>query len=65
MTMKMFFAQLNDQSSIHVQADRMVVDDGMIYIYDGDQLVALADVSVVLHAHFSAKAPLNRGGGIG
>ena len=53
--MKMFFAQLSDQSSIHVQADRMEVKDNMIYIYDGDQLVALADVSVVLHAHFSAK----------
>lgn len=51
--MKMLFAQLSDKSSIHVQADRMVVEDNMTYIYDGDQLVAMVDVSMILHAHFS------------
>lgn len=51
--MKMFFAQLSDKSSIHVPADRMEVVDNMTYIYDGDRLVAMADVSVILHAHFS------------
>ena len=50
--MKMFFAQLSDKSYIHVPADRMEVEDNMTYIYDGDQLVAMADVSVILHAHF-------------
>lgn len=50
--MKMFFAQLCDKSYIHVPADRMEVIDNMTYIYDGDQLVAMADVSVILHAHF-------------
>ena len=50
--MKMFFAQLSDKSYIHVPADRMEVVDNMTYIYDGDQLVAMADVSVILHAHF-------------
>lgn len=50
--MKMFFAQLSDKSSIHVPADSMEVIDNMAYIYDGDQLVAMVDVSVILHAHF-------------
>ena len=50
--MKMFFAQLSDDSYIHVRADRMEVVDNMTYIYDGDQLVALADIGVILHAHF-------------
>lgn len=50
--MKMFFAQLSDKSYIHIPADRMEVEDNMTYIYDGDQLVAMADVSVILHAHF-------------
>ena len=50
--MKMFFAQLTDKSYIHTPADRMEVIDNMTYIYDGSQLVAMADVSVILHAHF-------------
>jgi hypothetical protein len=48
----MFFAQLSDKSYIYVPADRMKEEDNMIYVYDGDQLVAMADVSVILHAHF-------------
>jgi hypothetical protein len=48
-----FFAQLSDNSFIHVPADRMEVIDNMTYIYDGNQLVAMVDVSVILHAHFS------------
>ena len=50
--MKMFFGQLSDKSYIHVPADRMEVNDNMTYVYDGDQLVAMVDVSMVLHAHF-------------
>ena len=51
--MKMFFAQLSDKSTIKVTADRMEVADNMTYVYEGDQLVAMVDVSVILHAHFS------------
>lgn len=54
--MKMLFVQLSDKSYIHIPADRMEVSDNMTYIYDGDQLVAMADVSVILHAHFSYTA---------
>lgn len=53
--MKMFFAQLVDQSSIHIPADRMEMIDNMVYVYDGDNLVAMADVGVILHAHFGTK----------
>lgn len=51
--MKFFFAQLSDKSYIHVPADRMEVNDNMAYVYEGSRLVALIDVSVILHAHFS------------
>ena len=49
----MLFVQLSDKSYIHIPADRMEVSDNMTYIYDGNQLVAMADVSMILHAHFS------------
>lgn len=49
--MKMFFAQLSDKSTIKVTADRMEVADNMAYVYDGDQLVAMVDVSMILFAH--------------
>lgn len=51
--MKMFFAQLADKSYIHVPADRMEVRDNMAYIYDGNRLVAMVDVSMILLAHIS------------
>lgn len=51
--MKMFFAQLSDKSYIHVPADRMEVKDNIAYVYDGDQLVAMVDVSMILLAHIS------------
>jgi hypothetical protein len=51
--MKMFFAQLSDKSTIKVTADRMEVADNMTYVYDGDQLVAMVDVSMILFAHIS------------
>ena len=58
--MKMFFAQLSDKSYIHVPADRMEVRDNVTYVYDGDQLVAMVDVSMILLAHIS-KARKNEG----
>ena len=54
--MKMFFfAQLSDKSYINIPADRMEVNDNMAYVYDGSQLVALVDVSMILSAHISRK----------
>lgn len=51
--MKMFFAQLSDNSYIHVPADRMEVVDNMTYVYDGDRMVAMVDVSMILFAHIN------------
>lgn len=53
--MKMFFAQLSDKSYINIPADRMEVTDNMVYIYDGERLVAMIDVSMILSAHISRK----------
>lgn len=57
----MFFAQLSDKSYIHVPADHMKEEDNMVYVYDGDQLVAMADVSVILHAHFGVREEMSDG----
>ena len=51
--MKKFYAQLSDKSTIHVEADRMELADNMVYVYNGDHLVAMADVATILYAHLS------------
>lgn len=50
---KRFCAQLNDGSYINVVADRMDLKENMLFVYDGPELVALADISVVLSARIS------------
>ena len=50
---KRFCAQLNDNSFINVVADRMELKENMLFVYDGPELVALADISVVLSARIS------------
>lgn len=47
---KRFCAQLNDGSYINVVADRMELKENMLFVYDGPQLVALADISAVISA---------------
>ena len=49
---------LNGGSYINVAADRMAMEDHMLYVYDGNSLVAVADISVVLSAHISEKGEL-------
>lgn len=53
--MKHFVAQLTEDRHINVKADRMELKDEVILAYDGDTLVAMADVGVVLTAHISEK----------
>lgn len=53
--MKRFTAQLNDCSFVNVPADRMVLKDDVIYVYDGPELVAYVDTSCVLCAHVSER----------
>ncbi len=50
---KRFCAQLNDNSFINIVADRMELKENMLFAYDGPELVALADISVVLSARIS------------
>ena len=46
---------LNGCSYINVPADRMEKEEDMLYVYDGANLVAVVDTSVVLSAHISEK----------
>ena len=55
--MKKFTAQLNGDGYISINADAMIMkDDTYICVYNGGNLVAFLDVSVVLSAHLSEKA---------
>lgn len=49
--MKKFCATLNDMSFINTAADRMEIKDNMLYVYDGDQLVALVEITAIISAH--------------
>ena len=52
---KRFNAVLNGDSYVNVAATRMEVKENMLYVWNGDDLVALLDVSIVLSAHISEK----------
>lgn len=56
--MKRFNAQLNDMSYINVKADKMELIDNMLHITDGNNLVAVIDLSAVVAAHLSEKGEL-------
>lgn len=51
--MKKFCATLNDMSFINTEATRMELQDNMVHVYNGDQLVALVEVTVIISAHMS------------
>lgn len=52
----MFFAQLcGDNGYINVPADRMELKEDVIYVYNGEKLAAVVDVSVVIFAHISER----------
>ena len=53
--MKKFCATLNDMSFINTEGDRMEVKDNMLYVYDGDQLVALVEITAIISAHISER----------
>lgn len=57
--MKRFTAQLNDMSYINVQADRMELVDNMLRVWDGNNLVAIVDISAIITAHLSERC-INR-----
>lgn len=50
--MMMFFAVLyGDYGTIKRPADRIEIKENMLYVWEGNQLVAVADLSIVLFAH--------------
>ena len=49
---------LNGGSYINVAADRMEKEEDMLYVYDGNSLMAAVDVSVILSAHICEKGEL-------
>lgn len=49
---------LNGGSYINVAADRMEMEENMLYVYDGNNLAAVVDISVILSAHISEKGEL-------
>lgn len=53
--MKRFIAILNDQSYVNVPATRMEMVENAIRVWNGDELVAFIDVSVILSAHISER----------
>ena len=55
---KRFNAVLNGDSYVNVAATRMEVNDNMLYVWNGDDLVALLDVSIIMSAHISEKGDL-------
>lgn len=49
--MKVFFAKLNDESTINRQADRFEIVDDAVRVYLDGELVAYMDIGMVLYAH--------------
>lgn len=51
--MKKFGATLNDMSFINITADRMEIRENMLYVYDGEQLVALVETTAIICAYIT------------
>lgn len=57
--MKRFTAALNDGGYVSVTATRMEKEENAILVWNGDELVAYIDVSVILSAHISERKDVN------
>lgn len=53
--MKRFIAIMNDGSFINIPATRMDMADNALVVWEGENVVAYVDVSVVLTAHISER----------
>ena len=49
---------LSGGSYINVAADRMEKEDYMLYVYDGNNLVAIVEITAVISANISEKGEL-------
>jgi hypothetical protein len=48
-----FAATLNDQSFINVPATHMEVIDGLLWVWNGNKLVALVEITAIICARLS------------
>lgn len=55
-----FFAILNDSSYINQPATRMEVNDGLLWVWDGENLVALVEITTIMVARL-CEGGLNNG----
>lgn len=53
--MNRFVAILNGGESINIPAERMVKEDNYLYVWRGDKMVAIVDISAVVCAYISEK----------
>ena len=53
--MMRFTAQLNDMSFINVKANKMELIENMLHVRDGNDLVAVVELSAVVAAHISER----------
>lgn len=53
--MKRFTATLNDMSFINTEASRMEVRENMLWVWDGNQLVAVVEMTAIISAHISER----------
>lgn len=56
--MKRCNISLNGGNYINVAADRMSAEDNMLYVYAGEVLMAVVDISIIMAAHISEKGEL-------
>lgn len=56
--MKKFVAQLNNSNFINIKADRLGEDkeNNLLLVYNGKELVACIDKSIILTGHLSEQA---------
>lgn len=50
-----FTAQFNDMSHINIKADKMELIENMLHVKDGDNLVAVVEITAVVMAYLSER----------
>lgn len=53
--MNRFVATLNGGETINIPAERMELKENFIYVWRGDRLVAMVDISAVVCAYISER----------
>ncbi len=53
--MKKFNATLSGANFINVEADRMEVRENMLWVWSGEKLAALVEITAIISAHISER----------